>query len=490
MLMSELAVAKNSKLEKIASQTLSAISCKSQNFELQFFDQLKDYIIINNEIPLADELTKIFDAKLKQMRMSHPEISERELTEISYGLNALIQILLKDEPLNENAQSPHEILYLLSAIDVGDRSTESRAQAQEKVIHQFNKIKNATKNIKSDCINVELSQSVEENINLSASAGFDYHKNKAISAGIPLAVLGAKWAFATAYQSCQNLMLPSMTIQTPNLQGVEITGLHNDGVGSKREIVALAEVQASHYYLSSVSDYEKGCFQVKEKPLIYDYGGKPFVTTATYSPINFFKNNGSGTKVLGIDCSGYVFSAMASAGLKLKADRPLKAVDALAWGSSSYLEPQRNGLTCLDKITITPNSSIRSGDIAAVKGHMLIIEKVGADPFGIKSFKTEKDCDKVTSESFDFIVNQSSTSKNAIGINRYEARAYLAESLIMKEGFEKYAYQACLASVSGKTLKPNLGTISIVRHNGKSKCMARRVSLTNESCIEKCSILD
>jgi hypothetical protein len=225
---------------------------------------------------------------------------------------------------------------------------------------------------------------------------------------------------------------------------------------------------------------------VRSNPLIYDYGGKPYATTSSSSAIDLFKNNGSGTSVLGIDCSAYVYTSMATAGLRMKEGRSLKASDSWAWGSTAYVEPAKNGLTCLAKISVTEAVSIKAGDIVAVPGHVLMIDRAGSDPFGIDSAKTTSDCNKLSVSNFDFSVAQSSPSKEGVGINHFEARYYLPTSEKMQAGLLKYAYYACLAKVNGKTYTPNLGTLSVVRHKGTSACMATRVAVAKESCIQAC----
>lgn len=483
---------KNQAVSNIASQTLQDIACKEKTLEINFFDNLKSYIIKNNAIPPTNELKKAFTKELEMIQSNHPDLSKSELNNVSAHFYKLIDTILETAPLAEKSQTAQEVLVLISGIDAGDRSTEAKTQAQDAVLNEFRNLKNTVRGLAASCSSFSTTPRADQpgEGNKTAATNFETHRQHAINSGVPLSVLGAKWTFATAYQSCQNLVLPPITSQTPQLSGIKITGKHRDGIGSKREIASLSEVQSSHYYINGVNNYESGCFNVRQFPLIYDYGGKPYVTTASNSPLNLFKNGGDGTSVLGIDCSGYVFSAMASAGLKMQANRPLKASDALAWGSTSYLEPQKNGLTCLDKISISTNSIIKGGDIVAVQGHMLMIESVGTDPFGITSVGSEKDCSKITSNNFNFIIIQSSNSKNGIGINRYEARDYLSTSPKMKLGLEKYAYYACMTKFSHQTVTPNLGTISIVRHNGKPECMAPRVSLSNESCIQSCPILN
>ena len=63
---------------------------------------------------------------------------------------------------------------------------------------------------------------------------------------------------------------------------------------------------ATNYYYQGVNQ-GSSCKDIRKFPLIYDYGGKPNTDSGT---LNFFVNSGDGTSVLGIDCSGYVFSAI------------------------------------------------------------------------------------------------------------------------------------------------------------------------------------
>ncbi len=478
----------NSKaLESIASQAAQDVSCKSVTFEQTFWDNLKNYLINENDFINIKQLNLAIDEQINILKEKNPNASFEEINEIKSNIKNLVDLIFVEAPSLESTTTVKQLLFLISSIDVGDRSTTTRDAIQSKVRQNFQKLQ---KSIQALNLNCESEGSSKNNENLGQSTdinqNFETHKNESLRTGVPLAAFGARWALATAYQSCESLQLSPMTENSPNLQGIQITGKHPDGVGSKRIIASLKQVQDTHYYIRDIKEYGSSCFNVKQNPLIYDYGGKPYATTAINSPINFFKDNGDGTNVLGIDCSGYVFSAMAAAGLKLKIGRPLKASDSWAWGSSSYVEPQKNGLTCLNKISITQSSSIQAGDIVARVGHMFIIEKTGTDPLGLNYAKTKDDCSKLKSDNFDFTIIQSSNSKNGIGINRYIASEYLKTSLEIKSGLEKYAYYSCLAKFSGQPIVPNIGTLSVVRHSGTSECIAPRVSLERESCIQQC----
>ncbi len=477
-------------VENIASNTAQDIACKNQKLETKLWDGLKTYLIEQKQIPTASEMKSAMHVQIEKLAADNAQLGNADIAKINGDLDALVDSLLTEAPQGERVETPEQLLGLLSAIDVGDRSTVFRSYMQDRVRGNFTALTKTVQSYDLNCNSTSGSGSpvAEEAVPAPApNYDYEYQKQQALAAGVPIAVFGERWAFATAYQTCQSLEMNPLNAKTPDMQGIKITGKHPDGVGNKREIASLSTVQATHPYIKGITSYGQTCFNVRNNPLIYDYGGKPYATTAANSPIDLHKNNGDGTSVLGIDCSGFVFTAMAAAGLKMKSGRDLKASDSWAWGSTSYVEPQNNGLTCLAKISVTPTSTMKAGDIVAVQGHVILIDKVGADPFGIAGAKTEKDCAALTAAGFDFIVAQSSPSVGAVGINRFEAKDYLPTSSKMNAGLQKYAYYTCLAKVNNKTYTPNLGTLSVVRHKGTADCVAPRVTLAHESCIQSCS---
>jgi hypothetical protein len=475
----------------IAGKAVQDIACKNQDFETRFWDALKTDILEQTTLISVEDLKKAIKANVAELAFVNKVSSHSDLSELSLALEKLIDHLLRDAPKAEQVTTAQEILGLISAIDVGDRSTPFRSTIQDQVREDFAAISKlmASYNLHCSQSAEQLNQKAkEESAAQKINAEYELRKSQALAAGMPMSVFGQRWAFATAYQSCQSLELPSLSAETPGIQGISIVGKHPDGIGNKRIVANLSEVQSTHPYIKEMNRYGSSCFDVRNNPLIYDYGGKPSATVAESSPLNLFKNNGDGTSVLGIDCSGFVFTAMAAGGLKLKSGRPLKASDSWAWGSTSYLEPQNNGLTCLDKISVTANESIKAGDIVAVQGHVIIIDRVGEDPFGLRGAISEQDCEGVNSKKFNFVIAQSSPSIDGVGINHFEARDYLSTSVKMNTGLQKYAYYACLAKVNNKTYKPNLGTMSIVRHRGTADCLATRVTLSHEECIQTCNM--
>jgi hypothetical protein len=119
-----------------------------------------------------------------------------------------------------------------------------------------------------------------------------------------------------------------------------------------------------------------------------------------------------------------------------------------------WMNPQANGLTCFDYAKFTKAQSLHPGDVLASHGHVILIESVGADPFGIASFTAESDCTaaNMSVARFDFTILQSSNVKNGIGIDRIRAADYLAAGGDMAEAMVLHAVSACLAKTRDTTV--------------------------------------
>ncbi len=468
--------ATESSIDNLSKQTIEEMSCA--DFKGTLWDSVKRVVQETQKVPTAFEMSVSLKKQLQKFAETHPEISQDKINNLSLSLNELFKAILEEAPNGEKADTPEKVLMILAAIDVGDKSTVFREYMVEKTKKLFSQVNAHIQTMNLSCPKTPVKE---------APMSYERHQLEALQAGLTMPVFGARWAFMTAYQSCQAVRLPAMTTQTPDVKGISIVGKHTDGVGSKRTISSLLDVQATHYYIKDQRTFSTDCYNVRKSPLIYDYGGKPYATTDLNSSLDLFKNNGDGTSALGIDCSGFVFSAMAAGGLKMQAGRPLKASDSWAWGSYSYLDPEKNGLTCLSKITVSPDRSLLAGDIVAIAGHVFMIDEVGRDPFGLDNINRMADCSKVSSNDFDFTIIQSSNSKNGIGINRYRGSDYLREvGDTIRSGMEKYAEYACQSRFNYKTIRPNVSGLSIVRHIGTPECLANRVKFEKEECVQEC----
>jgi len=223
--------------------------------------------------------------------------------------------------------------------------------------------------------------------------------------------------------------------------------------------------------------------------LIYDYGGKPYASSALGSSIDLFRNAGSGTSALGVDCSGFVTTSVLAGGLRLKQNVSSKPPQSGGVNAAMYANPAGNGLSCFERVASHPTQNLRSGDLIANTGHVVMVDQVGADPFGIAGAKTATACDQVTAARFSFTIIQSSPSKGGIGMNRYRAADYLAGSSSMRSGLEAYARSFCrvrLGLDSPSTLASSSKAV-VVRHIGGPACTDSRIPLAGEACLRSCA---
>ncbi len=313
----------------------------------------------------------------------------------------------------------------------------------------------------------------------------------AIENATDLAVFGALKTFATAYQSCEAISLEALGIEDENLDGVIRNGSHPNGIGGRRYIASLSKVQNTHPYIQSVIDSGGGgnssCFNTYQKPLIYDYGGKPHFTSSTSDKLNFFKDGGSGTDELGTDCSGYIYTSLMTAGLKLDPDKPIRVRGVIEIPASHY-KNLGSKMRCFEKVKAGKNEGLIAGDILASSGHIFIVDWASEDPLGANDKTSNNECDEITHEDFDFTIMQSSPSKGAIGINRMQAADYLDGSSSMRKAMVSFARTHCKQRLAGNVMTPNHSSASLIRHKMTPECVSKeRIKLNGETCLDTCS---
>ena len=299
-------------------------------------------------------------------------------------------------------------------------------------------------------------------------------------------VYGARKVMATAYQSCSALDLNLMP-KKHTTRGIYATSRHSSGNGWRRVISDKDALNQSHFYLSQISTPNSSqCLNTHTYPLIYDYGGKP---STSMRSINLFKNSGTGSKALGVDCSGFVASAMASAGLRLKPGVFIRPIHVKGVNSWMFKTAQKNKLSCLLQQDLSINNPIRPGDIIASNSHVLIVEMAGEDPFSLRSVRNENDCHSRTIKlsQFHFSIIQSSAHNNGVGINRMHIQDAVAGGLAsISRGLKRTASRACY-KMFGKETHTNIGEISILRHaSNVSVCRDREIYLENQECLQSC----
>ena len=447
------------------SKSLGCTNVKSKVFDAyyemidheQFIPTIKN---INFEIDT--KLDSIFSAK----NLSAP--SAADVIALKTELHSLTESLLSESKVNPNITWKEQIQKLIEY--------EMEDQSHSKIINTTSAINQHFLNIKA--LSEKMDLPCHENSDPSKS------ENSALKSAPPgpgKMSIGTKMVFATAYQSCRVLDLPEMDRSTPSVIGISRVGTHPDGVGGKRLVTNLRAVQDTHYYIRGLAS-ESNCVDVKNNPLIYDYGGEPFISGNT---INFQKDAGTGTSALGVDCSAYISSAIAVAGLRYRPGVENKTI-FIRQTSEKFINASLSGFTCFKNITVTPQKSIEPGDVVGVHGHVVTIDKIGTDPFGLKLLNSSRDCRSMDYKNFDITISQSSPSKNGIGINKYAIKDYLDESNKMRFAFLGMAEQACRAHFENKNFQPKNSDWGFIRHLGTSECLAPRVTMVGESCTQKC----
>lgn len=448
-----------------ASQNISkSLGCS--DMKSLVFDSFYEMIDQGQSVPLASDMKKSLQAEMDQLK-SEKNLSTSEaktVDQITVELFKVIDLMLEQTPDMTSASWKEQIQKIIE-YEMQDQSSEKTIDSQDKINRALDRVK-------------KLSETASLACNMSYSPAKANAPIEAVVASLPK---GVNRVFATAYQSCRVLDLPPMDENTPDVVGITRTGTHSDGIGGKREVTDLKSVQKTHYYIRGIAT-ESSCVKVANNPLIYDYGGEPSISGST---LNFFKNAGTGTAVLGVDCSAFVSSAIAVVGMRYKPNLQNKPIFTRQT-SSKFIDAAKSGFTCFDNVTVTPKQSIVAGDILGISGHVVIVDRIGKDPFGLAAIKKESECSSLNYKNFDIDVAQSSPSKNGIGLNKFQVRNYLDETTKIRTAFVEMGKNACLAKFQQKNIKPKSADWGFIRHKGTSECLAPRVSLEGESCAKSC----
>lgn len=461
-------------LSQIAANQMS---CES--FESQMFDILHLSLEENQKLP---ELNTVMRQLKKDFEtLDNYEEHKDDIQKIIVKFEEFYRALVVEFPKELGAQSIEDIRKLLSHIETRDQMTKTTKSIQDTFRTHLDELQTLSKNLKQTCSKEDDTSTTPVEPEPVSGSLFEQLQKK-----FPQQELyGTFKTVATAYQNCEAINLKPISSSKESLEGIKVTGRHSSGGGNVRVISSLSSVQRTHPYLSQRQP-DSSCFSTYNNPLIYDYGGKPYSSAAANSELNFFKNHGTGSAALGSDCSGFIFTALATAGLKLNPKVNLKARDVLSYNAARFKNPSSGGTTCFRKINVAKTEDLAAGDIVASSGHIFIVTKVGVDPLGIQKAKSASECSKITSSQFDFELAQSSPTNNAIGINVMTGRYYLPTSSTMKKGMEKYAKSLCESRFKSIS-EPNITEVSVVRHKKTSDCMSSfKVALTGEKCVESC----
>jgi len=461
-----------SALDPVIESSIESATCPQSQSGL--YDVLYKSLLDLNEVPTENELRNAFQKAMANS--SNFKINDPEFLDL---VSEFYQIILQTP-----STSSADLLQKMTALEIGDQSTGESKPIQEKLQQFQKKWDQYTAQMDMECPTAPVAPIEPIPIDPIPPTVVE-PPAEAVSTPVHLLSAGARTVLVTAYQSCGAGEIDPLTKSSPDVQGISRVGVHEDGVGAKRAITDLNALLRTDHYLK-ILDSNASCQNIRSNPPIYDYGGKPYATSDATSPLDLFKNAGSGTSVRGIDCSAFVFSAIATTGLKLHPDKKMKAILVHGISSTMYMNPVENGMSCFSKVKMGKSGTLSDGDIVAIKGHVFLIDSVGKDPLGLNHAQKVADCSKLVSDNFDFVVIQSSPSKNGIGINRYRGADYLSESATVQKGFVEYARQACKAKFENKDVQMSATNFQIIRHNQTSTCKDKRISLVGESCAQSC----
>ncbi len=490
----------------VAQSIADNVGCKS--FTDKVWTQFYKSAVEQSSLPDAESVSELVTKKLQDRNLTAAQ--KEKLESLSKALYDFYYLVAEEAKNVYGVYDNATLLKSIAAIELDDNSTVESTNLNRLVRSKLSEIQTLSSELSINCATGEGDNDNNKNENENPEAPpltespvelpppTEQNPDHPVQtkptrlidemrARLNAPVFGAMKVVGVLYQSCEAVQLDAMNADTESAQGITRTGTHPDGIGGRRYVTDLQALLKTHHYLknhrqpSSVS-----CFDVTQNPPIYDYGGKP---NTDADRLNFFKNAGSGTTVLGTDCSGFVFSSLAAAGLKIKSGVPLRPQHVHNIGSRQFRDPIGSKMDCIAPITVTASEALRPGDIVAINGHVLMVDDLGSDPFGLKNITDVKQCksSNISYRNFTFNILQSSPSKGGHGVNRYKVADYLAGTGTIRDGLEDYALEACFAKF-GEPRTPKVSTLSIVRHTGTSECIAPEVALQNQSCFESCTL--
>lgn len=309
------------------------------------------------------------------------------------------------------------------------------------------------------------------------------------------AFLGALKTMAVMYQSCDAIKKDPYTYIATIDDDLSYQSARNGSHPYRIRTIPRSSEQRvirDHYYLDKNGPLNNRCMDMRPTPPIYTYGGWPKVNK---NNINMFSvHNPGGMPYTGLDCSSFINTALSAAGLAVK---PYGTLASNALTSTDYARlSDRN--SCFASPKFSGSNTIKSGDILAWSGHVIMIDKVGTDPFGLEKIRSRgvklrnaRDCDNnmprnvSTFLNFDLI---QSAGLGSLAVMRNHASQYISKQGLGLKIYDM-AVAACKASV-GVPAIPDRDAATLIRHKGSSQAgcnLPKKATLTGEQCVAQCT---
>lgn len=301
------------------------------------------------------------------------------------------------------------------------------------------------------------------------------------------ASFGARKVLATFFQSCKALEV-SIDPSISNLKGVR-------KVGGKRQVYDLKSYVSSHAILSELKSDPgypgAGCVDATKRPPVYGYGSQKYPDKN--GEIDLFTSGAGVAKsskpVSAIDCSSFIFVALATQGLKVR--KTDTAFTGLTTATFDQVLDRKN--SCIKSTNYSLERSIGVGDLINVANdHIIMIDEVSDDPLGIKKHLKNKSCDRISINDFDFTYIHSGAVNNSYGPSRVHISEHSGGTM-----FNNLRLSA--VGMCKKLLKnpKHTGSSAEVNHNRRFSISAHQsqdtdcisdtpVSLKNEECVAQC----
>ncbi len=271
----------------------------------------------------------------------------------------------------------------------------------------------------------------------------------------------------------------------------------------------------NHFYLKD--SYPPGCRDMRKTPPVFHVAGSSSVkinqtNDKTEISVDVFNNNSNNSngQYVTLSCSQTVRTAMANA--CMKAHKTTSPNGWFALNSTTIMSAGLEKDNCFKPIEFTASETIKPGDVFTKftdEGHVMLIDSVGADPWGLSGIKNIDECHDnkhLDPENFDFTILQSYYG------NRLSMARLSASDLVIRGGtdsgmdvgtqFIEMAKIACEAKFNGKPTsavvqgkagskdKPGRRVAVIARHQGAvdAACMVDNCQpkLAGEECLKSC----
>ena len=320
--------------QDVAILALETGSCDS--FETFFHDKLQSSFQKTQKLPGVNDVISEFEIALKEKLKNQP-IDKDKFNKIKINLKELYSIIVEEAKKDPSLKDLIKLEY----------QTHNNKILQNKYNKALNAYVSYLKTQDNNCnpLVVETIGHVEKEEKYKLLPFYKKLKSKTNRAQF-----GAIKSFSVAYQSCTAHTQKVIDSSSEKLEGVVRTGTNPTTGGSIRIIVNKSKVLRTHpYIVNNRVPANANCVNPKSNPKIYDFGGKPYATSHENSTLNYFINGGTGSKELGVDCSGYVFTALMSAGLKLAKNKPLRARGVYATPARSW-KNLGSSMNCFSKV--------------------------------------------------------------------------------------------------------------------------------------------